>query len=417
MGDGGDPDGGLRRLVAGEIAGELRERAFHHVFRRIELQITLDHDFGARRHVQIDGLAFDQFDRRAANRAHDVVFAHALLHRRAAGEAERRLPADRHRDRHFIVPGALPRSGVLADMLGAPHQDGDFGLARHHAAVDADIHDAGVVVLGDAAPVGEEIAPAVEPVPPRRRKFVEIDGVAEDDILLHRAGGDDFRRNAAREHVAAELDQIARMGVGRAAQHHGDAAVTRQPAAEDPSAARIRSVILDGVEQQRRPVAGALGEPHHGADLDVPIDLRIDLADFAGRAEGVDPAAKIPIGDRIAFDCHCVFLESALPALRWAGVMPAWSRHFNGERVRRVEFERGVPPGGFSPVDRKALNFRWRRKTRCGRARPVQGYCCRDKLTVRLPGIRAAMVTDRREAQRCCIGSLARLFWAGSPLR
>src|SRR5204863_7126794 len=145
---------------------------------------------------------------------------------------------------HFVAPGALPRRGVLADMLGLPHQDRNFVLARHHAAVDADIHHAGVVILGDAAAIGQEITPAVEPVPPWRRQFVEVDVVAGDDVLLHRAGGDDFRGNAAAQHVAAHLHEFAGMGVGGDAEHHGDATIAREAAAEDAAAPGIGAVIL-----------------------------------------------------------------------------------------------------------------------------------------------------------------------------
>ena len=181
------------------------------------------HDLGARRHVKIDGLAFDQFDRRAADGADHVVFAHPLGHRRAADEAERSLPADRDRDRHFLVALLLPGGDVMADMLRAPHQDRDLVLAADHAAIDADIHHAGVGILGDDAAIGENVAAAVDPIPLRHRKFVEIDIVAFDDVLLDRAGLDDFRRHAAGEHGAADLHQFARMRVGREPEHHGDA--------------------------------------------------------------------------------------------------------------------------------------------------------------------------------------------------
>src|SRR5215471_3029 len=194
-------------------------------------------------------------------------------------------------------------------MLGPPHQDRDFVLARHHAAINADIHHAAVVILGDAAPIGEEIAPAIKAVPPRRRQLVEIDIVAGDDVLFHRTGADDLRRHGTAEHIAAELDQIARVGVGGDPEHHGDAAVTREPAAEHAAATRIRPIVPDVVEHHGRAVAGALGEPHHGADLDVPIDLGIDLLNFSGGMQRLDPAAKIAVGDRLAFDVHCLFPE------------------------------------------------------------------------------------------------------------
>ncbi len=288
--------------------------------------------------MEVDGLAFDELDRSAADRAHHVVFAHALGDRRAAGEAERRLPADGDRDRHLGLAGALPRRRMLADMLGLPQQDRDFVLARHHAAIDADVHHAGVVVLGDAAAIGEEVAAAVEPVPPRRRQLVEVDVVAGDDVLFDRAGGDDFWRNASREHVAAELDELARMGVGRHAHHHGDAPVARQAAAEDAAAPSVGAVVLDVVEQQRRAVAGALGEPHHGAELDIPVDLGVDLPDLAGVVQRLDPAAEIAEGDRLAFDVHSLFQSIVRRMLRRpsaAGVMPACGRPLQHEPARR----------------------------------------------------------------------------------
>ncbi len=226
-----------------------------------KLRTAFDHDLGAGRHVKIVGLAFHQFDRRSADCASDVVFAHAFRHRRAADEIQRRLPADRDRDRHFGLAGLLPRCGVLPDMLRPPHQDRDHVLARHHAAIDADIHHAGVMILGDDTAVGENIAAAIGAIPLRRRKIVEVDVVAFDDVLFHRTGGDDLRRDRAGEDGAAKLHQFARMGVGWAAHQHGDAAVARQPAGEHLPAARVLAVIADLVEQQSLAGARPLRQP------------------------------------------------------------------------------------------------------------------------------------------------------------
>ena len=198
VGDAGDADGRFRRAVAGDIAGELRERAFHRIGVGFDAEIALDHDLGAGRHVKIDGLAFDQLDRRAADGADDIVFANALGHRRAADEVERRLPADRHRDRHFLVTLLLPGGDVMADMLGAPHQDRNRVLAGDHAAIDADIHHAAVGILGDDAAIGENVAAAVGTVPMRHRELIKIDVVAFDDVFLHRTGLDDVRRRRCR---------------------------------------------------------------------------------------------------------------------------------------------------------------------------------------------------------------------------
>src|SRR5258706_16293502 len=136
---------------------------------------------------------------------------------------------------------------MWASIWRTPNQNWHFVLACHHTATNADIHHAGVEVLGDAASVGEQVAPAVEPVPPRRRQLIKVDIVSGDDVLFHRARADDLWWNAAVEHVATELDQIARMGVGSDAEHHGDTAITCEPAAEHAPAARICPVILDVV--------------------------------------------------------------------------------------------------------------------------------------------------------------------------
>ncbi len=175
-------------------------------------------------------------------------------------------------------------------------------MAGDHAAVDTDIHDSGFGILGDAAAVGEEVAAAVEPVPMGRRKLVEIDIRALEDVLLHWSGGDDFGRHAAGEDGAADLDQLARMGVGRQPQHHRDAAVVVERRAEDlPAAARRRVVVLDVVEDERLAGAGSLRQPHDGAELDVPVDLGVDFGELALRFERLDKAAQIAEGDRLSF--------------------------------------------------------------------------------------------------------------------
>src|SRR5262249_8446149 len=192
-----------------------------------------------------------------------------------------------------------------AEMLGAPPQDRNAVVAADHAAIDADIHDSRFRVLGDAAAKGEEIAAAVEPVPMRRRKFIEIDVGALEDVLLHRSASDDFRRDAAAEDGAPDLDQLARMGVGRQPEHHGDAAVIVERGAKDAAAAACRRVVvLDVVEEERLPRARPLRQPHDGAELDVPIDLGVDFGELALRLERGDPAAQIAEGGGLAFNGH-----------------------------------------------------------------------------------------------------------------
>ena len=331
--------------------------------------------------MEVDGLAFDELDRLAPHGAHHVVFADALGHRRAGAEAERRLPADRDRDRHLLVAGRQPRGGMMADMLGAPHQDRNLVARRQHAAIDADIHHPGRRVLGHHARIGDEIAAAVEPVPVRHREVVEIDVLAGDDVLLDRAGLDDPRRDRALENVAADLDQFARMGVGRQAQHDGDAPIVVERGAEHAPAAAVRLVVvLDVVEQHRPPGAGPLRQPHDGAELDVPIHLRIDLLQLVVGAQRLDPAAQITESNRLAFNHSSPFISPVV-----------WFR-----------------PQCFSPRKRGSFRARWLErsrvkpgKRRLGRARAQPRGCCTAS------GARRQVISIRLTPAAACRGSPA----------
>ena len=44
-------------------------------------------------------------------------------------------------------------------------------LPADHAAINSDIHDIGVGILGDDAGIGEDVAPAVEAVPLAAREI------------------------------------------------------------------------------------------------------------------------------------------------------------------------------------------------------------------------------------------------------
>ena len=202
--------------------------------------ITISAEAGTRRSCD---LAFHQLDRRAAYCANDIIFADALRHRRAGRESERRLPAHRDGDRHLGRAAVLPGGDVLAEVLRAPHQDRHVVLVGDHAAIDADIHHAGFRIARDAAAVGLQVAAAVDPVPPRGGKRVEIDVVALEDVLLARAGVDDLRRDRSGEDGAADLDQLARMRVGRQPEHHGDAAIAVERRAEDAAAAAVVGLL------------------------------------------------------------------------------------------------------------------------------------------------------------------------------
>ena len=51
-----------------------------------------------------------------------------------------------------FLPRALPGGDMVADMLRAPHQDRDLVAAADHAAIDADIHHAGLGSLVTTPP-------------------------------------------------------------------------------------------------------------------------------------------------------------------------------------------------------------------------------------------------------------------------
>ena len=94
------------------------------------------------------------------------------------------------------------------------------------------------------------------------------------------------------------------MGVGRQPQHHGDAPVARQRAGKHLPAAGVLAIVADLVEQQRRSGAGALRQPRHGAELDIPIDLGVDRLQLTRAIERLHPAAQVAEGNWLAFYRH-----------------------------------------------------------------------------------------------------------------
>jgi hypothetical protein len=132
------------------------------------------------------------------------------------------------------------------------------------------------------------------------------------------------------QNVTDKFDEFARMRVGRQPHHHRDAPVARKPAHEDASAQAVRLVvILDVVEHDRGTGARPLRQPRDGAKLDVPIDLRIDLVQFASRFERFHPAAHVAEGDRFTFNCHAHSLDRGASP-------PKTGPHFSGSCAGRA---------------------------------------------------------------------------------
>src|SRR6185503_16254980 len=85
-------------------------------------------------------------------------------------------------------------------------------------------------------------------------------------------------------------------------------AIAAEPAGEHRAAARVvLVVVLDIGEQQRRTGAGALRHPGDGAELDVPIDLGVDLAQFSGRLQRLHPVAHVAEGYGLSFHGYFSF--------------------------------------------------------------------------------------------------------------
>src|SRR5262249_61778775 len=112
-----------------------------------------------------------------------------------------------------LVPRRPPGSGWGATLPPPPHQDRDPVAAADHAAIDADVHDAALGILGDDAGIGDDVAAAVEPVPIGDGKRIEIDGVPADDVFLTGAVLHDLWRDPFLQQRAADPDQLPRMAL------------------------------------------------------------------------------------------------------------------------------------------------------------------------------------------------------------
>ena len=68
------------------------------------MDIAFEHDFGARRNLQIMAQAFDDFGFRAAQQTGELVFGQAVRHRRHRAEYRRRVGAQRDCHRKRLRP-------------------------------------------------------------------------------------------------------------------------------------------------------------------------------------------------------------------------------------------------------------------------------------------------------------------------
>ncbi len=189
--DGGDARHRLQRRRR-VIAGVFAERALHHGLVHVDLE--LDHHLGGRRHFDVAGLAFGQFDRRAAQAAGDLPVVGLVMHLHLAGVGQDRIDADDQRglgrDAHLL---ALRQ--VLAEAVERLRRERERILAENEEAVVADVRHAGFGILRhhDA---GRDVGAAVLRAVGRDRKAVDVDVVAGDDDLVARRVA--FEPSAAR---------------------------------------------------------------------------------------------------------------------------------------------------------------------------------------------------------------------------
>jgi hypothetical protein len=241
----------------------------------VRIDLAFEHDLGAGRDRQAGQRRHEEFGGLAAHRAGDVEVVGALVHQRA-GHEDQRIAADHGGGRHLLAQlGVLLHDALAALARQDLHAAGL--VVEHLHAVGAQVRLAGFRIAQHQEDHGADVAAAVEREELRHREHVEVDLVAADDVLQHRAvldflgldqafGGDGLlhpgpRRFAHRQVVRqAEHDRQA-LGGGEGAGEHG------------------RGIALDVLEQQGRALL-FLGQLRDVGDFQIPVD-------FGGRPASV----------------------------------------------------------------------------------------------------------------------------------
>ena len=256
----------LLRGAGGVIAGPLAERAFDaHV---VGLDEAFDDDLGIGRDRQAGDRPLDHLDRRAAHAADDLVFAHAVGHLAAAHEEAHRIAAEHDRDRHRLLARLVLVAHLPALLAGRDVEAAGFLVVDHHA-VGAAIDPALVGIADDGVAAGADVAAAVLGVPLRRREFGDVDRVAGDDVLHHRAAVDVFRRDALHVGGVVGAEAVAQLDlghVGREAERHVLAPAVEEIDQHAAARQRVRHVL----EHEARRVVGVVGHLGHHADVLLP---------------------------------------------------------------------------------------------------------------------------------------------------
>ena len=197
------------------------------------VEITFQHVFRIGRHAQIAGLAFDDRQRRAAQRRHQCELVPRQTHRR--GDMIDRMRADDESDRQPLA--ARHRSTIDRLQVGRGVEiDARLAPSAQHQASDADVGDVARGVAGEIHR-SRDVGRAVVAVLQMNRKRGEV-GIAFDHLLrrcllhlrdrlrlaetLEHLGQQTVRRRAERDREARAAGGDVRGELGAAGPREPD---------------------------------------------------------------------------------------------------------------------------------------------------------------------------------------------------
>ena len=125
--------------------GVIPERALAPPLARLD--VSFEDDLRARRHLEIDGNAFDEIDALAAQEAGQQQLVETLRHGRGGGKRQGRVGAERDRDRQPLLQPFGNAVMLRAALVPLPVHAGRAAVEHLHA-IGADVAHAGFRVPG-----------------------------------------------------------------------------------------------------------------------------------------------------------------------------------------------------------------------------------------------------------------------------
>src|SRR5581483_11144906 len=285
------------RLGGRVVAGVVAERAL--LADLVLRDVALEHDLGARRHLDPDRDALDELDRLAAQEARHHELVDVLRERRARGVRGDRVEPERDGDLDPPVGREVVGTAVLVDL---PVHERRVPVDDLHP-VHADVAAAGLRVVGDHGRERDERRGVARPAALDREE-TEIDLVAAEDDLLADALADRLRPRVGDRlellQPAHLLDQaFRRLHLEDVGELRGD--VVEPLDAEGEAHPPLRAELVDQqrmlrtlrmLEEKGRP-AGLDGAVDDLRDLEVGVHLGGDADELALALEQRDPVAEI----------------------------------------------------------------------------------------------------------------------------